>query len=151
MIKEISSFLFSIVLVTLLFIFIWKQKIGLINFLFIILVFILVDLDHFFLTEKIGFGRIPDPGTLIFQLHHTIEFYIFIILLNIPFTNFRSSLIDILFIKKDKYKVKWKYNYLKIARTLFLGVTIHYIMDLIIYPISGKLGYYYYSIIQYLL
>jgi hypothetical protein len=150
MICNFIAFLLALTLLVLLLRLIYK-KAGLLKTLLIILVIILIDSDHFFLTEQIGFMRVPEEGKLIFQLFHTIEFFLFIIILNIPFLKINKPFVNILFPEKESYNSIWKYYYIQTARILLLGVCLHYAMDIIFYTLGNKLHYYYYSIIQYIL
>lgn len=129
----------------------WRQ------WLLLIPSFVLMDLDHFILTNVSGFGAHPTvPGQKILHVTHTIEFVVLeIILLLFVFLKLdrrqgrtiKAWIFPIFsaYSKTGHYYLAWT------VRILALGVIIHWLLDLVIYFYFKKWEYLYVSLIDYFL
>jgi hypothetical protein len=149
-IKDIISLLVGLAALVLCLRFIYRRITRPQFFLTLAVVF-LIDADHFFLTEQTGFMRVPEAGQSIFQLFHTVEFLFFVLLINLPFTQFAGAGKNWLFPRREEFQQKWRYYYLLTVRAFIFGTLAHYLFDIFIYSIGGKLGYYDFSVIHHFL
>jgi len=127
------------------------------KWLLIVPAMILTDIDHFIFTNVPGFGAEPAQGQKILHFAHTIEFIAVEIILLLVFflvidrrgdRNMREWLFSP---KSQNYLKRWYYYGAWAVRIITLGVTIHWIMDLVIYTYYSKWDYLYISIIEYFL
>ena len=117
----------------------------------IILAICFIDLDHFVFTNQAGFLQVPKNCVKIFHAFHTIEFLVFVLIINLITGNFKTGIKNWLFPNKKDYSNNLQFNILWGLRIIFIGTCLHYFMDLFIYTIMGKWSFYDYSIIHYLL
>ena len=125
------------------------------KWLLIILAIGLQDWDHFILTNVPGFGVHPAAGQKILHIGHTIEF----IVLEIAFFAWFFFWLDRrrvrnikawLFPSISDYLKPLYYNLAWAVRIFFFGWVLHWVIDLIIYPMYNKLDFMYMSIFDYI-
>ncbi len=115
-----------------------------------------MDLDHFILTNVIGFAADPAPGQKILHIFHTVE----IVVIGIVFILLYYFYIDPLngrnikgwlFPSASDYSKSILYYLAWTIRIILFGFIIHWLFDLAIYPFHHKWDYLYISIIEYLI
>jgi len=139
---------FLAIFVSIIFLWRWMKWKALLT----IIPLIAVDIDHFLFRSR-GFLEHPEIGVKILHAFHSIEMLILVLFLNvfIGMHTFRKGWSSWLFPRKEDYPSKAKYYIAWTVRIIMLGVAIHYLMDIFIYTLGGKWGYYDYSVIHYLL
>lgn len=138
---------FLSVFVSIAFLWRWmKQKVFL-----TIIPLLAVDIDHFLFKSK-GFLEHPETGVKILHAFHSVEMLVIVVLLNVFIGRhtFKKGWRVWLFPTKKDYTSKFGIYLAWTARIILLGISIHYFMDLFIYTLGGKWGYYDYSVIHYL-
>ncbi len=118
---------------------------------------VLMDLDHFILTNVPGFGAHPMySGQKILHVAHTVEWVVLEILVLLLFflkidVRGGRSLKDWFFPVSTDYSSSVSFHLAWTVRILALGVDIHWMLDLLIYIYFHKWRYLYISLIGYFL
>jgi hypothetical protein len=124
------------------------------KWLLLIPAILVMDLDHFLLTNVPGFAAHPEPGQKI--LHITVEFVAAVSVFLVWYFLRRDprrgwSWKTWLFPPASHYEKYSQYLLAWSVRILVLGMSIHWLLDLIIYSLFHKWDYLYVSLLEYLL
>ena len=149
--------LYNIICIPAMALLLWQMgRKNWLKWLLIIPSILLMDLDHFILTNVPGFAAEPAPGQKILHVAHTVEFLILGIALVLIYyfridprqsRNFKAWLFPL----SSDYSKSWQYYIAWSIRILLFGVVIHWLMDLVIYSYHQKWGHLYISLIEYFL
>ena len=149
---SLLPYLLAVIIPTVLVVYLWRY-LGWTKTILLAIATTAVDIDHFLFGSK-GFLEIPQHGEKILHaFNYGIEFTITIVVLNL-FAGMKTIKLGLkkwLFPEKQYYKSNLYFYFTWFSRILLLGMLIHYALDLPIYILKNKWGYYDYSIIHYLI
>jgi len=149
---KISPYLLAVIIGAAIAVYLYKY-LGWKKTIFLAIAAALVDSDHFLFGSK-GFLEHPEEGEKILHgFNYGIEFTMIVMLLNVFIGRhlMKTGFKNWLFPSLDKFKSKKYYYFTWAARIILLGMLVHYAVDLPIYLLMDKWGYYDYSIIHYYL
>ena len=150
-----SVIITNIIVIPILAVLLWQMGIkNWLKWLLIIPAIILMDLDHFVLTNVTGFAATTAPGQKILHIFHTIEFLIIEVALVMLYYFWIDppkgrTIKKWLFPLSSDYSKPIYYYTAWMIRIIIFGFLIHWLFDLAIYTFHHKWNYLYVSIIEF--